>query len=55
MTNTIIEIPMEFVGDNPARLWMYVSDKKKQKDKFVYDNCDHLINFFEMNFKCNRY
>ena len=56
---TIIKIPMEFVGDNTARLRIYVSDKKKQKqkqkDKFVYDNCDHLINFFEMNFQCNRY
>ena len=48
---------MEFTGDNPARLRMYVSDKKKEKkkDKFVYENCDHLINFFEMNFQCNRY
>ena len=36
MTNTIIEIPMEFVGDNPARLRMYVSDKKnKQKNKKI--------------------
>ena len=38
---------MEFVGDNPARLRMCIRQKKrKKKDKFVYDNFNHLINFF---------